>query len=317
MGIIHVASISGGKDSTATAVMAIEQHGKENCRFVNADTGNEHAVTYEYIDYLEDALGIKIERVKRDFTAEWGPRMAYVRDVWPTKGVPDEAVERALKVFERGPTGIPFLDLCIIKARFPSRMAQFCTQELKVIPITEYLTSLIDETGMTVWSWQGVRIEESEARRTKFQGTGACVVDFDEVGGGLFNYRPILRWKWQDVFEAHRLYGVKPNPLYLQGRDRVGCFCINSGKQEINAWAKRDIEHIERIAEWEDIVSEVSKRSNATFFPAPGDNETARERGGIWQKIEWAKTTRGGRQYNLLDQLEEPAMCSSSYGLCE
>ncbi|MBF6987227.1 phosphoadenosine phosphosulfate reductase family protein [Cupriavidus sp. IK-TO18] len=316
MSLVHVVSMSGGKDSTATAILALEQHGKDACRFVFADTGNEHEVTYEYLHYLESALGIAIDWVRRDFSDIWWPRRDYVRDVWPTKGVPDEVIVRALEVFERGPTGIPFLDLCIIKARFPSRMAQFCTHELKVAPITEYQMSVIDY-GNIVWSWQGVRIEESEARRTKFQGSGACVVAFDEVGGGLYNYRPILRWGWQDVFEAHRLYNVKPNPLYLQGRDRVGCLCINSGKQEIGAWAKRDRHHIERIAEWEDIVSAVSKRANATFFPAPGDNDTARERGGIWQKVEWAKTTRGGRQFSLLDQLEEPTACSSAYGLCE
>lgn len=317
MSVVHVVSMSGGKDSTATAILALEQYGREACRFVFADTGNEHEVTYEYLRYLESALNIHVDWVQRDFSDAWWPRRDYVRDVWPTKGVPPDVVRRALTVFEAGPTGIPFLDLCIIKARFPSRMAQFCTQELKVLPITEYQMDLIESTGRDVWSWQGVRIEESEARRNKFQGTGACVVDFNEVGGGLFNYRPILRWSWQDVFEAHRLYGVDPNPLYLQGRDRVGCFCINSGKQEINAWAKRDRKHIERIAEWEDIVSLASKRANATFFPSPGDNDTARDRGGIWQKIEWAKTTRGGRQYSLLDQLDEPMACSSAYGLCE
>ncbi|MEN7529260.1 phosphoadenosine phosphosulfate reductase family protein [Cupriavidus sp. DL-D2] len=317
MSIVHVVSMSGGKDSTASAILAIEQHGRSACRFVMADTDNEHEITYEYVDYLEGALGVTIHRVKRDFSGEWWARRDYVRDVWPTKGVSDVAVTRALEVFERGPTGSAFLDLCIIKARFPSRMAQFCTHELKIIPITEHLMSIIDETGSAVWSWQGVRIEESNARRTRFQGTGACVSDFDEVGGGLFNYRPILRWTWQDVFEAHRLYGIKPNPLYLQGHDRVGCVCINSGKREINAWGKRHRAHIERIAEWEDIVSAVSKRGNATFFPAPGDSETARERGNIWQKVEWARTARGGRQFNLLDQLDEPTACSSAYGLCE
>jgi 3'-phosphoadenosine 5'-phosphosulfate sulfotransferase (PAPS reductase)/FAD synthetase len=317
MSVVHVISMSGGKDSTATAILAIEQHGRAACRFVMADTDNEHEITYEYVDYLAEALGVTIHRVRRDFSGEWWTRRDYVRDVWPTKGVPDATVARALGVFDRGPTGIAFLDLCIIKARFPSRMAQFCTHELKVIPITEHLMSIIEETGSMVWSWQGVRIEESQSRRTRFQGTGACVVDFDEVGAGLFNYRPILRWTWEDVFEAHRLYGIKPNPLYLRGRKRVGCVCINSSKEEINAWAKQDKAHIERIAEWEDIVSDVSKRANATFFPAPGDNETARERGNVWQKVEWARTTRGGRQFSLLDQLDEPTACSSSYGLCE
>ncbi len=37
----------------------------------------------------------------------------------------------------------------------------------------------------------------------------------------------------------------------------------------------------------------------------------------IWQVVEWSKTTRGGRQYDLLADAEPAAACSSAYGLCE
>jgi hypothetical protein len=38
----------------------------------------------------------------------------------------------------------------------------------------------------------------------------------------------------------------------------------------------------------------------------------------IWNRIEWSKTSRGGRQFNLLDAEENTgAGCSSSYGLCD
>lgn len=317
MSVVHLVSCSGGKDSTATLLLAIEQHGAENVRAAFADTGNEHEATLEYVDYLQDATGIEIVRLKRDFTDMWWPRRDYVRDQWPEKGVPADVVARALAVFERGPTGIPFLDLCIIKARFPSRMAQFCTQFLKTEPLTEHALSIIDGGADAVWSWQGVRIDESAARKNKFRGTGACVRSFEVLGGGLFAYRPILRWNWGDVFDAHRLFGIKPNPLYLQGRKRVGCVCINSGKDEIRTWNVRDRHHLERISEWEDIVGQVSKRANATFFPAPGESDTAHERGNIWQVVQWAKTTRGGKQFDLLGDLDESLSCSSAYGLCE
>ncbi|MEB4632206.1 phosphoadenosine phosphosulfate reductase domain-containing protein [Burkholderia contaminans] len=314
---LHVVSLSGGKDSTATLLVALELHGRENVRVAMADTGNEHHLTYEYVDYLEDALSIPVARLKRDFTPEWWHRRDYVRDKWPEKGVPENVVLRALRVFERGPTGIPFLDLCIIKGRFPSRMAQFCTHFLKTEPLNEYALNLIDETGVAVWSWQGVRIEESEARRNRLQGTGACVRSFEEVGGGLFIYRPVLRWTADSIFEAHRVAGIRPNPLYLQGRNRVGCLCINARKDEIRQWNLRDRDHIEMIAEWESIVSDASKRGNSTFFPAPGETDTARERGNIWQVVEWSKTSRGGRQYDLLADTEPATACSSAYGLCE
>lgn len=314
---LHVVSLSGGKDSTATLPVALELHGRESVRAVFADTGNEHWQTYEYVEYLERSLSIPIVRLRRDFSDEWWHRRDYVRDHWPEKGVPQSVVDRALAVFERGPTGIPFLDLCVIKGRFPSRMAQFCTHFLKTEPLAEHAMALIDETGSPVWSWQGVRIEESDLRRSRFQGSGACVRSFEEVGGGLFIYRPVLRWTVESVFEAHRVAGINPNPLYLQGRKRVGCLCINSAKDEIRQWDRRDREHIEMLAEWEDIVSAASKRGNSTFFPAPGDTDTARERGGIWQVVEWSKTTRGGRQYDLLADAEPATACSSAYGLCE
>ncbi|PQZ68285.1 hypothetical protein CQ050_13595 [Achromobacter sp. MYb9] len=208
---LHVVSISGGKDSTATLLLALELHGHDNVRAVFADTGNEHELTYEYVRYLEAAVDLPIKWVRRDFTDLWWPRRDYVRDVWPTKGVALEVVQRALRVFNRGPTGIPFLDLCIIKARFPSRMAQFCTHELKILPITEHLLELRDTTGRQIWSWQGVRVEESAARRNKLQGCGACVRSYEEMGGGIHHYRPILRWPWQAVFEAHRAKAIQPN----------------------------------------------------------------------------------------------------------
>lgn len=36
----------------------------------------------------------------------------------------------------------------------------------------------------------------------------------------------------------------------------------------------------------------------------------------IWSRIEWSKTTRGGKQLDLLGN-DEPEVCKSSYGLCE
>ena len=44
---IHLVSVSGGKDSTATLLLALELHGRENVRAAFADTGNEHGATYD------------------------------------------------------------------------------------------------------------------------------------------------------------------------------------------------------------------------------------------------------------------------------
>lgn len=325
MSILHVVSMSGGKDPTACALLALKTHEREECRFVFVDTGNEHPLVYEYLDYLEGALDIEIVHLKRDFTDWWWRRRDYVRDVWPEKLVkkygatPDVAaaiVARVLAVYEKGPTGNPYLDLCIIKGRFPSRRAQFCTEELKTIPLTEYAMGLIDQ-GHTVWSWQGVRAEESPHR--------AKAIEFEEVGGGLFNFRPIKHWTVAQVFEAHRANGVEPNPLYKLGMSRVGCMpCINAAKGEIAEISRRFPKEVERIAEWERVVGEACRRGFSTFFAkGPGDSpgdigfEQVYDIANINQIVRWAQTTRGGKQFDLLAASEELPVCSSAYGLCE
>ncbi|MCZ4150195.1 hypothetical protein BZG21_38055, partial [Escherichia coli] len=53
---MNIVSISGGKDSAATLLLALEQN-VSNLLAVFADTGNEHEITYEYVRYLEDKLG--------------------------------------------------------------------------------------------------------------------------------------------------------------------------------------------------------------------------------------------------------------------
>lgn len=313
--IHHVVSMSGGKDSTPTTLVALETQPREGLRFVFADTGNEHEATLEYnMDYLPRALGIKVESLRRDFTDWWWHRRKYIAEKWPLPhkdwpaGVPEAVIQRALAVFDKGPTGNPYLDLCIIKGRFPSRKAQFCTQFLKTEPLTEYAMEIID-AGHAVWSWQGIRAEEGGRRR--------WAKEFEEVGGGLYINRPILRWKAADCFEAMAYYGIKPNPLYTKGMNRVGCMpCINAGKEEIRQIALRFPEHMDRIAEWEAAVGAASKRGNSSFFPAPEDGRADRVGRNIREVIRWSKTGRGGRQYDAFAD-DEPDACSSAYGLCE
>lgn len=303
----NLVSVSGGKDSTATLLVAIER-GVDNLSAVFCDTGNENEITYEYVRYLERATGVAIRWLKQDFTDWWWRRRDYVRDKWPEKGVDKEVIARTIEFYEQGPTGNPFLDLCIIKNRFPSRKAQFCTQYLKSEPATEYALELMAD-GSTLTSWQGIRADESPNRATQ--------PEFEERGGGYSILRPIHKWNVEMVFDIHRKMGIEPNPLYRQGMGRVGCMpCINARKDEILEISKRFPEQIDRIAEWEKIVGLVSKRSNATFFPAPGSNIGAWDRGNVRAIVEWSKTSRGGKMLDMFRN-EEPALCSSAYGLCE
>lgn len=313
----NIVSVSGGKDSTATLLVAIALEAPK-LQAVFADTGNEHEQTYEYLDYLEQATHTKITQVRADFTKRIEGKRRFIESKWRAQGIAEEVVLAALDVLQ--PTGNPFLDLCIWKGRFPSRKAQFCTMELKRDPMLEQVVIPLMGAGDMILSWQGVRADESLNRR--------YLPECDEVGGGLFNYRPILKWDVPAVFEAHRYMGIKPNPLYSQGMGRVGCMpCINCRKDELREIALRFPEAIDRIDRWERTVQQASKRGAATFFAGSNAKHPkgsisgmtaieVMEIASIRQAVEWSKTARGGIQYDLMIATDASA-CSSAYGLCE
>jgi 3'-phosphoadenosine 5'-phosphosulfate sulfotransferase (PAPS reductase)/FAD synthetase len=211
------------------------------------------------------------------------------------------------------PTGNPFLDLCIWKGRFPSTKARFCSEELKRNPIIEQVQMPILEQGGIIWSWQGVRADESASR--------ANLTELENVGGGLWNYRPILKWTAQDCFDMHRKHGIKHNPLYEQGMGRVGCMpCIHARKDELLEISRRFPQEIQRVAEWESVVQKASKTGTATLLNRGLDGLSsleAMQANNIHTMVEWAKTSRGGRQYDFLRVQNEGPVCTSIYGLCE
>lgn len=300
--MLNIINMSGGKDSTATLLLAIERQAP-GIKPVFCDTGHEHPATYEYIAYLEQRLGISIQTIKADFSKDIARKRLFVQNKWPEKGVSAEVVERALAILH--PTGNPFLDLCIWKGRFPSTKVRFCTEELKVLPMQDQVILPALKAGEEVVSWVGVRRDESAARST--------LPEREREDAGNEIYRPILDWTAADVFAFHAKHNVEPNPLYKQGMGRVGCMpCIMARKAELLEISKRFPEQIERVREWERIVSQASKTGFSTLFPsANGHGE-----GGIDEEVRWSKTSFGGRQMTIDAILEVPS-CSSIYGLCE
>jgi len=304
-----VVSFSGGKDSTATAILAIDRYGLGRVRLVYADTGNEHELTEDYVrNYIPERLGVQVEVVRADLTQDIERKRKYVAEKWPAKGVPSEVVSRAMQVLV--PTGVPFLDLCLLKGRFPSRLAQFCTQFLKRYPLEKYMFSMIDD-GFKPESWQGIRRDESRNR--------ADAKDEEWVAEGWKVVRPIAAWTAEQVFDLLKERGVDPNPLYKLGCGRVGCMpCINATKGEISVIASRWPHHVDRIREWEHLVGEASKRGFSTFFTFK-DTEMSPEEvwnvGNIDERVAWSLTGHGGKQFDLFSV--DVSECSSIYGLCE
>lgn len=308
----NIISVSGGKDSTALLLLAIERQA-ENMQAVFADTGNEHELTYDHLHYLEKSTGIPIRWVKADFSNQIAGKREYVLTKWAEKGVLQEAIDRAAAALVH--TGIPFLDLCIWKGRFPSSKAAFCSDELKRKPIVEQVQKPLLYAGEDIISWQGVRRDESLRRRLLSENEIAKVFD---NGAELWNYRPILDWSAADCFAMHKKHGIKHNPLYEMGMGRVGCMpCINCRKDELLEISKRFPDEIARIREWEIAVKQASKRFGATFFPAPSDDSEWSATQTIDVVVEWAKTSRGGKQYDFLRMQNDGPVCTSLYGLCE
>ena len=312
----NIVSVSGGKDSTALLLLAIERQ-PDNLQAVFADTGNEHQITYDYVQYLHETV-FPIRVVKADFSRQIAGRREYVLTKWAEKGVPDHAIQRAAAALV--PTGIPFLDLCIWKGRFPSTRAAFCSEELKRNPIIGQVQLPLLEAGDDVMSWQGVRRDESIRRRYLAERE---LKQVHVNGGEMWNYRPILDWTAEDCFAMHRKHGIKHNPLYEMGMGRVGCMpCINCRKDELLEISRRFPEAIDRIRGWEAAVIAASRRGGATFFVAAnqGENLTVEQAvsiANIDAVVKWSQTSRGGKQFDLFRMNDDAPTCSSIYGLCE
>jgi len=233
------------------------------------------------------------------------------------------------------------------KMMFPSRKRRFCTEELKTFPARDYLNARM-EAGEEVVNAVGIRRAESEKRSNMAEWE--WMEGFDcEV------WRPLVTWTLDDVVAIHKRHGLKPNPLYLLGMDRVGCWpCINSNKGEVRKIAEIDPGRIDTIRALEDEVgigAKVRYDERVERFRAGGaDALTKRERafmlddagnlkpfnrpaffqsplkaegGKTWpidRVVEWSRTKFGGREVD--DQLDLLAFGGVNegcmrWGMCE
>ena len=204
---------SGGKDSQACLIKAVNDYGKDKVMAVFCDTGWEHHVTYEHIHNVCKQLGVELITLK-------------------SKKYKD------------------FVDMSIKKGRFPSSQRRFCTSELKLIPMIDYILSQ-DDSFIII---QGIRAQESKARAGYDVECSYFKEYFNDEVKGLYHkktvlewckthdasvLRPIFHWSAQEVIDYILANGQRPNPLYERGFARVGCFpCIMCRKREVQLISK-------------------------------------------------------------------------------
>lgn len=242
----YLVTFSGGKDSLATIIWA--KKNLENFDVVFCDTGWESPKTYAHIKEVEAWIGKSFITLKSS-------------------------------KFEG------LIDLFVKKKRAASTKARFCTEELKSIPMIDYVLTLNDDVTII----QGVRNEESESRRMLkmhdeyfkfyFEPYGYTVAKEGKPAKPKYHthnkknvisfvdkftvdvLRPIIKMSAAEVFEYIFASGIKANPLYYEGFSRVGCFpCIMCTLSEIRLIAENYKERIDEIRAFE-------KQIGRTFFP--------------------------------------------------
>jgi 3'-phosphoadenosine 5'-phosphosulfate sulfotransferase (PAPS reductase)/FAD synthetase len=276
----HIVGFSGGIDSQACARWVLNRFPAEDVILLNSQAGrNEHPMTVEFVSEYSRTIHPVQEATPK------------VSDIWKTENF---AATKGLD----GEAELTFNLMAKIKGRFPSRRAQFCTMFLKIIPSARWIAENIPDGEFIRYT--GRRRDESADR------ANIAFEEFDDYFGCIVK-NPLADWTKQMCFDYVKLHGEPINMLYTLGFDRVGCApCINSGKEDVKAWADRFPEMIDKVRRWE---VEVGK----TFFSpcVPGKSIN-----WIDEVVEWSRTSRGGRQFNLLSDLERPS-CESKFGLCE
>jgi len=264
--------------------------------------------------YLSE-LGIEHDRVFMD--TGWEHPLTYEYIAGPLAA----AIGSILTI--KPPLGMA--DLCRKKGMFPSRTRRFCTSELKVKPIINHITRLQD-AGYEVINAVGVRKAESAVRSKLTEWEWQP--DYDsEV------WRPLIEWTEADVISIHTRHSLKPNPLYLLGASRVGCWpCIFARKSELRFIADVDPARIDLIRALEaDVQSGCERRHTArgttieseghlrpSFFQAMGALRSEGQNGRmvpIDEVVRWSRTAHGGRQFELFAPVTEEGCVR--WGLCD
>ena len=138
------------------------------------------------------------------------------------------------------------------KELFPLMNFRFCTGDLKIRPVTKYLATFDADIVNAV----GIRGQESKERAMMAEWEYNDKMDCEV-------WRPLIDWKEEDVIAIHKRHNILPNPLYLLGANRVGCFpCMFAAKRDIRILIRETPERIDQIRRLEREINIRRRRKN-------------------------------------------------------
>jgi 3'-phosphoadenosine 5'-phosphosulfate sulfotransferase (PAPS reductase)/FAD synthetase len=200
-----IVPVSGGKDSTAAFILALQHFDKDKIIPLHYYTGWDNPKTYEYLDYLEEKSGLKIQHT----------------------------------IYEEAPT-MP--DLIRKMGKFPNRVMRRCTGRFKQVAVMRWFKKNNFYNDRKGQLWLGIRSDESHQRKKRYGDHDSAEIHsyrevFKETPKSLdknVTLRfPVMDWSTQDCFDLIKEYGWKRNPLYDEGSNRVGCYpCLLASKKK-------------------------------------------------------------------------------------
>lgn len=201
---IYVVTLSGGRDSTALAVLTAKE--RLDCHYIFCDTKAEYPEVYDYLDKIERTLGITIVRLE-------------------SKGF--ETVLRQKNFY------------------FPAPRRRWCTQELKIKPMQDWLKQFGNAQICTL---VGSRIDEKRMRPLKKEGSAGeiRIFPFLDLGYDIRDVKRIL------------IKSEIGEPIYYNWKRRSGCWCCPF--QNTMAWRNLLRYHPELFAKAEEWQREIDER---------------------------------------------------------
>ena len=191
----------------------------------------------------------------------------------------------------------------VAQKTFPTRVHRWCTKELKLKPISNWLDRYRAEMGADILVIVGVRREESADRadpKKTPEWEWSDIYDCEM-------WRPMLDWTVQQVIYEHRRAAIPMHPLYHHGAERVGCFpCINADKAELRLVSELAPKRVAEIRRLEALTGKM-------MFLRRRDGARAATPWPIDEVLTWAKTKHGGKEI----QLERPRTGCARWGICE